>query len=194
LKSWVCSIQSHLQGIISILLVTPLFRLICRARMDEANLEPEASCSLASSAAEAARAEAEAAAAASAAAQEQLFWMEAPLLLVELLWGLLRCAAALPIAAPAAAPQGQLSNQSELLSRVQALLEGPHGLYEAVLGVQCLAVTPDADSVHEFGSPVQHLDAADETGEAQEPKPANEAPCSVDVGNEVPVSVADEEI
>jgi hypothetical protein len=105
--------------------------------MDEANLEPEASG--AGSAAEAARVEAEAATAAAAAAQEQLFWMDAPLLLAELVWGLLRCAAVLPAAALATAPQAQQSHQ-DLLGRVQALLEGPHGLFEAVLGVQCLAV------------------------------------------------------
>jgi hypothetical protein len=111
--------------------------------MDEANLEPEAFCSGASSTAEAARAEAEAASAAAAAAQEQLFWMDAPLLLVELIWGLLRCAAVLPAAALAAAPQEQHSHQ-DLLGRGQALLEGQHGLFQALLGVQCLAVPQHA--------------------------------------------------
>lgn len=136
--------------------------------MDEANLEPEASCS--GSAAEAARAEAEAAAAKSAAAQEQLFWMDAPLLLVELLWGLLRCAAALPIAAL----QGQPSSQLDLLGRVQALLEGIHGLFEVLLGVQSLAVAQDAESMAE---PVAQLEAAAEADSAQEPGMAHEAAC-----------------
>lgn len=122
--------------------------LAYRARLDEANLEPESSTlgAVSCAAAEAAKAEAEAAAAAAAAAQEQLFWMDAPLLLAELLWGLLRCAAVLPIAGPAATPQGQHSSQQDLLDRVRTLLEGAHGTFEAVLGVQCLVVPQDADS------------------------------------------------
>jgi hypothetical protein len=137
--------------------------------MDEANLEPETSCSGASIAAEAARAEA-------AAAQEQLFWMDASLPPVELIWGLLCCAAALPAVALAAVPQEQPSHL-DLLSRVQALLEGPHGLFEALLGVQCLVASHDTGAnideaaVLDQQQPEQH---AAEEGQEQHEKEAGD--------------------
>jgi hypothetical protein len=143
--------------------------------MDEANLEPKSS--VISSAAEAARAEVEAAAAKAAAAQEQLFWVDAPLLLVELLWGLLRCAAVIPTASSTAAPTGQLSSQPDLLGRVHTLLEGSHGLFEAVLGVQCLAVAQDADSLTEPALSAKQQDEAEAVG-ALEHEVVQEASCN----------------
>lgn len=110
-----------------------------------------------------------------------LFWMDAPLLLQDVVWGLVRLSAVLPAActlpsndthppaaAAAAGPSAlqayrQLFADSSsreacsapspllLLLRLQALLEGPHGAFEGVLGWQPASSCGGGDALEASG-------------------------------------------
>lgn len=106
--------------------------------MDEANLEPADIDQQPTTA--------DQASAAAAAYQELAYWMDAQLLLPELIWGLVRCAAVLTdqqvstqLTQAAAAAQQQVAQHADgncdLLTKVQVWLEGNNGLLDLVLGL-----------------------------------------------------------
>lgn len=150
----------------------------CRARMDEASLEPadleEQQHSSSQHAAEA------------ATHLELSYWMDAPLLLAELLWGLVRCAAALPAqqvlaqTTPAGADQqaavpdgsgaaaGGTDCQVDLLTRTQVWLEGDGGLLDLVLGLRPHKHVPDPAEQQQETDGLQQDEVHNEQGgEAQ---------------------------
>lgn len=108
---------------------------MCRAHIDEDDLEPddiELSETLDSSQD----------AVALSVQRELAYWMDAPLLLIEVLWGLVRCAAAMPAHLSA---DGQQDAQDatgaddsctarDLLPRLQHLVEGKGGLLSLLPG------------------------------------------------------------
>lgn len=121
--------------------------------------------------------------------REMVHWLDVPLLLPELMWALVRCVPQLPYVAAGGA-RGAVAEAAEgsavgadapgdsgtrSLQRLRACLEGPGGLYEAVLGWHPPAAADghgvtkraDKDEQCEDKQQQQPMDEQDEQDEQQ---------------------------